>query len=96
MLYPREFYSAVPSRVNSFDLHTRADPGVHVRDSTSPFRFIGLGRVYRPTPLCPDGVHDRESTGTGSIVLNNDRSTRAASLGAPWPTTDICSFDYRA
>ena len=61
-------------------LHTQAESGTHSRDS---FRFprrrlfiylnrhtpSGQSRVYRVTQSRTDGVHCRESAGTGPVVL---------------------------
>ena len=61
-------------------LHTQVEYGAYLRDS-SPFTrwrpFIYLNRhtpsvqsrVYRVTQLRTDGVHCRDSTGTGPVVL---------------------------
>ena len=62
-------------------LHTQAGSGAYLRDfSRFPRRrpLIYLNRhapsgqsVYRVTQLRTDGVHSRESTGTGPVNLNN-------------------------
>ena len=43
----------------------------------------GQSRLYRVTQLRTDGVHCRESVGTGPVVLNLDRVTGAA-FASPW------------
>ena len=61
-------------------LHTQAESGAYLRDSSRVPRrrlFIylnhhtpsGQSRVYRVTQLCTDGVNCRESAGTGSVNL---------------------------
>ena len=75
-------------------LHTRAESGAYLRDSSRgprrrPFFFLsrhtpsGQSRVYRVTQWRTDGVHCREPAGTGpvnlKVVLNG------CCLGrAPW------------
>ena len=71
------FSSPVPRK--SAHLHTQAEYGAYLRDSPE-FRggvhfFIlnrhtpsGQSRVYRVTQLRTDGVHRRESAGTGLLV----------------------------
>ena len=77
-----EFGSPVPSQPAHF--HTQAESGAHLRDSSRVPRrraFINLNshnnstpsgqsRVYRVTQLRTDGVHCRESAGTGPVNLN--------------------------
>ena len=61
-------------------LHTQAEPGAYLRDSSRvprrrPFIYLnrptpsGQSRVYRATQLRTDGVYCRESTGRGPVVL---------------------------
>ena len=61
-------------------LHTQAESGAYVRDSARvlrrrPFIYLnrhtpsGQSRVYRVTQLRTDGVHYRESAGTGPVNL---------------------------
>ena len=60
--------------------HTQAESGAHLRDSSRvprrrPFIYLSRhtpsdqSRVYRVTQLRTDGVHCRESAGTGLIKL---------------------------
>ena len=64
-----------PARV-----HTQAESGAYLRDSSRvprrrPLIFLyrhtrsGQSRVYRVAQLRSDGVHCRESAGTGPVVL---------------------------
>ena len=77
-IWSRETGSAVPSRVSPLILHAHADSGAYPpRDSSrfprrrGPFIFLnrqtpsGQSRVHRVTNLRTDGVHCRESAGTG-------------------------------
>ena len=79
-IWSRETGSAVPSRVSL--LHTRAESGAYSRDSSRvprrrPFIYLkppeaigSVPRVYRVTQLLrTDGVHCRESAGTGPVTL---------------------------
>ena len=60
-------------------LHTQAESGAYLRDSSRvPWRRpfyetantpLGQSRVYRVTQLRTDGVHCRESAGTGLVNL---------------------------
>ena len=61
-------------------LHTRAESGAYFRDSSRflrrrPFIYLnrhtpsGQSRVYQVTQLRTDGVHCRESAGTGPVSL---------------------------
>ena len=61
-------------------LHTQADTGAYLRDSSRvprrrPFIYLnhhtplGQARVYRVTQLRTDGVHCRESAGTAPVNL---------------------------
>ena len=72
--------SAVPFRVSLLILHTRAESGAYLRDSSRfprrrPFIYLnrhttsGQSRVYRVTQSRTDGVHCRESTSTGPVNL---------------------------
>ena len=77
-IWSRETGSAVPSRVSLLILHAHADSGAYSpRDSSRfprrrrPFIILnrhtpsGQSRVHRVTNLRTDGVHCRESAGTG-------------------------------
>ena len=69
--------SAVPSHVCLLIIRTQAESGAHSRDSHHEmasnyfYRHVssGYSQVYRVTQLHIDGVHCRESTGTGPVVL---------------------------
>ena len=72
------FGSPVPRQ--SAPLHTQAESGAHLRDSSRvprPYPFIylnrhtpsGQSRVYRVTQVRTDGVHCRESAGTAPVNL---------------------------
>ena len=59
-------------------LHTQAESGAYLRDSSrvprrrpyeTAIRPSGQSRVYRVTQLRTDGVHCRESAGTGPVNL---------------------------
>ena len=61
-------------------VHTQAESGAYLRDSSRfprrrPFIYLnrhtrsGQSRVYRVKQLRTDGVHCRESAGTGPVVL---------------------------
>ena len=61
-------------------LHTQDESGAYLRDSSRvprrrPFIYLnrhtpsGQSRVYRVTQMRTDGVHCRESAGTGPVVL---------------------------
>ena len=51
-------------------VHTKAESGAYLRDpSRVPRRPSDQSRVYRVTQLCTDGVHCRESAGTGPVNL---------------------------
>ena len=64
----------------SVHLHTQAESGAYLRDS-SRFQWrrsciylnrhtpSGRSRAYRVTQMCADGVHRRESAGTGPVNL---------------------------
>ena len=77
-LVSREGFSRPVPRQPSH-LHTQAESGAHLRDSSrvprrrpfmKPPYAIGQSRVYRVTQLRTDGVHCRESAGTGPVNLN--------------------------
>ena len=53
----------------------------------------GQSRVYRVTQLRTDGVHCRESAGTGSVVLNAVPVTATAFAVHHGPT-DVPLFSY--
>ena len=79
-VWSRELGSAVPSRVSPLVLHTQAESGAYLRDSTSPSRFplrfpleprnapSGWSRVYRVTQL-RYRWRSLPRTGTGPVVL---------------------------
>ena len=84
-------YSPVPARVSLLILHTQAESGAYSRDSSRfprrrPFIYLnrhtllGQSRVYRVTQLRTNGVHCRESAGTGAVVLEVVPVTGAAIL----------------
>ena len=78
-LVPRDrFGSPVPRQ--PAHLHTQAESGVYLRDSSRfprrrPFIYLyrqspsDQSRVYQVTQWRTDGVHCRESAGTGPLVL---------------------------
>ena len=83
-------------------LHTQAESDAYLRDSSRvprrrPFIYFhrqtpsGQSRVYRVTQLRTDGVHRRESAGTGPVnlkVVPNE-----CCLGrSPWTNQLICAF----
>ena len=79
-IWSRETDSAVPSRVSVLILHTQTESGVYSQDSSRfprrrPFTYLhrhtpsAQSRVYRVTHLRTDGVHCRESAGTGPVNL---------------------------
>ena len=72
------FGSSIPRQ--PAHLHTQAESGAYLRDSSRfprrrPFIYLirhtpsGQSRVYRFTQLRTDGVHCRESAGTGPVNL---------------------------
>ena len=70
----RETGSAVPSRVSLFILHTQAESGAYLRDFSRvprrrPFIYIKTVIRHRVTQLRTDGIHCRESAGTGPVNL---------------------------
>ena len=92
----RETGLAVPSRASLLILYSQAEYGAYSRDSSRfPRRrpFIGLNRhtpssqsrLYRLTQLRTDGVHCRESAGTGPAVLRVVPATAAAFSGRHGP-----------
>ena len=83
------FSRPVPRR--PVHLHTQAEFGAYSRDSSRfplrrPFIYLnrhtpsGQSRVYRVKQLRTDGVHCRESAGTGPVVLKVVTVTGAAIL----------------
>ena len=72
-IWSRETGSVVPSRVSLLILHAHAElsrflrrrPFIHLKRHTPS----GQSRVYRVTQWRTDGVHCRESAGTGPVVL---------------------------
>ena len=91
-IWSRETGSAVPSRVSLFIVHTQAESGAYSRDSSRfprrrPFIYLhrqntpsGQSRVNWAMQLRTDGVHCRESAGTGRVVLKVVPVTGAAIL----------------
>ena len=88
-IWSRETGLAVPSHVSPLILHTQAESDVYSRDS---FRFPRLRpfiyivnrhrfRAYQVTQMRTDGVHCRESYGTGSVVLKVVPVTNATFSG---------------
>ena len=79
-------------------LHTQAESGAYLRDSSRfprrhPFIYLnrhtpsGQSRVYRITQLRTDGAHCRESAGTGP--LNLKVVPNGCCLGrSPWTMTN--------
>ena len=81
-------------------LHTQAESGAYLRDSSRvprrPFIYLnrhtpsGQSQVYRDTQLRPNGVHCRESAGTGPVnpkVVPNLLDTYKSSLSHPQERT---------
>ena len=73
IIWSRETGSAVQSRVSLLILHTQAESGPYLRDFSRCFRAACIhlfkSRVNRVAQLRTDGVHCRESAGTGPVVL---------------------------
>ena len=79
-IWSRETGSAFPSRVSLFILHTRAEFGAYSRDSSRfprrrRYRHTPSGqpRVHRVTQMRTNGVHCRESAGTGLVKPQSSR-----------------------
>ena len=78
IIWSREMGSAVPSRVSllisvlrlnrvlTYGIPPEFRGGVHLWNRHTP---LGQSRVYRVTQLRTDGVHCRESAGTGPVNL---------------------------
>ena len=86
-------------------LHSQAESGDNSRDSSRvprrrPFSFTnhhtpsGQSRVNRVTQLRTDGVHCRESTGTGPVVPKVVPVTSAALAGHHGPINMRLSFSH--
>ena len=86
-------------------LHTQAESGVHLRDSSRvprrrPFIYLnrhtpsGQSRVYRVTQLRTDGVHCREFAGTGPVNLKVVPETGATLAGHHGPINMRLSFPH--
>ena len=84
-------------------LHTQAESGAYLRDSSRvprrrPFIYLyrqppsGQSRVYQATQLRTDGVHCLESTGTRPLVLKAVPMTGAALAGHHGPINVRLSF----
>ena len=106
--WSRETGSAVPSHVGLLILHTRAVNLVLTHGIPPDFRggvhfFILIhhtpssqSRIYRVTQLRIDGVHCRESAGTGPIVVLKivpvtDAITGAAFAGLTMDQLEMCA-----
>ena len=99
-IWSREKGSAVPSRVSLLILHTQAESGAYLRDSSlfprrCPFIYLhrhppsGQSRVYQVTQVRTDGGNCRESAGTGPGVLEVVPVT-----GAAFPGITMHQFMY--
>ena len=97
------FGSSVPRQ--PAHLHSQAESGAYVRDSSRfprrrPFIYLnrhtpsGQSRVYRVTHLRTDGVHCRESGGTGLVNLKVVPVTSAALAGHHGPIHMRLSFPH--
>ena len=86
-------------------LHTQAEYSAYSRDSSRvprprPFFFLnrhtpsGQSRVYRATQLRADGVHCRESAGTGPVNLKVVPNESAALTGHHGPINMRLSFPH--
>ena len=86
-LVSRDAGSAVPSRVSLFISILRRNPvlfrgGIHL-SNLNLHMPLGQFRVHRVTRLCTDGVHCRESAGTGPV--NHKVVPNGCCLGrSPW------------
>ena len=100
----RETGLAVPSLVSLLILYANAESGAFSRYSSripgqASIYFYqhhtpsGQSRVYRVTQLRTDGVHCRESVGTGPVVLKVVRVTGAA-LASPWTKCDCAPLFF--
>ena len=92
-------------RASLLILHTQAESGAYLRDSSQiprrrPFIYVnyhapsGQSRVYRVTQLRTDGVHCRESAGTGPVVLKVVLVTGAAFAGHRGPINVRLPFPH--
>ena len=90
--WSRETGSAVLFRVSPLIIHTQAVSGTYSLDSSRfPQRGSqiccqspsGQSRIYQVTPWCAEGVHCRESSGIGPVVLKVVRVRGAAYSGNP-------------
>ena len=105
-IWSRETGSAVPSRVSLLILHTQAESGAYLRDSSRfprrrPFIYLnrhntpsGQSRVYRVTQMRTDGIHCRESAGTETVVLKVVSVMGAALAGHHGPINMRLSFPH--
>ena len=86
-------------------LHTQAESGAYLWDSSRvprrrPFIFLNRhtpsaqSRVYRVTPLRTDGVHCRESAGTGPVNLKVVPNECASLAGHHGPINVRISFPH--
>ena len=100
-IHDRQVRQSVPRQ--PADLHTQAESGAYLRDSSRvprwrPFIYYlnshtpssGQSRVYRVTQLRTDGVHCRESAGTGPVNLKVVTNGFCLLGGSPWTTTNMC------
>ena len=98
-----EFGSPVPRQ--PAHLHTQAESGAYLRDSSRvprwrPFIYLnrhtpsGQSRVYRVTQSRTAGVHCRESAGSGPVHLKLVPVTGAAVAGHHGPINIRLSFPH--
>ena len=92
----------VPSLVSLLIPYTQAEPGAYSRDCSRfprwrPFVYInchtpsGQSRVHRVVQLRTEGVHYRESAGTGPVVFKVVPVTGAA-FALPWIHCVFCLY----
>ena len=103
--WSRETGSAVPSRVSLLILHTQAEYGAYLRNSSRfprwrQFVYLnrltpsGQSRVYRVTQLRTDGVRCRKSASTGPVNVKVVPVRGAALAGDHGPNDMRLSFPY--
>ena len=83
------FYRLRPNLVLTHEIPPASRDGVIVH---LYIRSSGQSRVYEVTQLRTDGVHCRESAGTGSIVIKVVPVTGAAFSGIPTDQSFCVSF----
>ena len=92
-----------PAPLQSAHLYTQAEYGAYLRDSSRvpwlyPFIYLnrhtpsGESRDYRVTHLRADGVHCRESAGTGPVNLKAVSNGCCALAGHHGPINKRLSF----